>query len=357
MRRKLIVAVLCGGPSNEYAVSLRSAEQIVRTLRSTYRTVRLVLPKDPKRIIGFLDKHLRGVDVAVMSALHGQWGEDGRIQAMLEALGVPYTGSGVLSSGLGMHKLLSYELARLAGLTVPPYIALHGIASVDAVHARIKDTVGYPCVVKPNASGSSIGVSIVRKSNELTIALKKAFSEDETVIVQSFISGHEVTCGVLGNTARTDLPAKGLSSRRRPARFEPPARQEVVSHGRSESGGWQAGLFALPPVLIRTPHGTFFDYHAKYESSKTQELCPAPLDGRTISLIEMIAMKAHALFRCDGLTRSDFILGKDKTLYFLEINTAPGMTAASLCPKEAKALGWSFGEFLEKIIELALLKR
>ena len=317
--KKLRIAVLCGGPSSEYKVSLRSASQIVRALRSIHRARRVLLPKNPARLFPAIQKAVRGADIAIVSALHGEWGEDGRIQAMLESLGIPYTGSGVITSALGMHKYLSYELATWSGLRVPPYFILHGITSTDVVHARITQAFGYPCVVKPNALGSSIGVSIVRSRIQLAKALKAAFALDHAVLLQQFISGAEVTCGVLGNTALTEL-------------------------------------HALPPVLIRTPRGTFFDYAAKYHSPKTKELCPAPLPPKTIARIEAAALQAHALYQADGLTRSDFILARDGTFYFLEINTAPGMTEASLCPKEVRALGWSFAELLQNIIGLALLR-
>jgi D-alanine-D-alanine ligase len=264
-------------------------------------------------------KVARSTNLAVLSALHGEWGEDGRIQAILESLGVPYTGSGVLPSAIGMHKYLSYKLADWAGLRVPAHFILHAPASADVVHARIAQSFGYPCVVKPNGLGSSIGVSVARSRPALARALKAAFALDHAVLVQQFISGAEVTCGVLGNTAQTEL-------------------------------------LALPPVLIRMPRGTFFDYAAKYHSPMTKELCPAPLPPKTIREIEAAAQKAHALYEADGLTRSDFILARNGTLYFLEINTAPGMTEASLCPKEAKALGWSFAELLQNIIGLALVR-
>ena len=317
MSRKLRIAVLCGGPSSEYKVSLRSASQIVRALRGMHNARRVLLSKDPARLFPIIRTQTRNIDIAVLSALHGEWGEDGRIQAMLESLGVPYTGSGVLASALGMHKYLSYRLAEWSGLRVPSYFILHGMTGANAVHVRVAQQFGYPCVVKPNALGSSIGVSIVRSRAKLAKALKAAFTLDHAVLVQQFIAGAEVTCGVLGNTAQTEL-------------------------------------LALPPVLIRTPRGTFFDYRAKYDLPTTKELCPAPLPPKTLATIQSAALKAHALYQADGLTRSDFILARDGTLYFLEINTAPGMTEASLCPKEAKAFGWSFAELLENIIGLAL---
>ncbi|HTY39697.1 MAG TPA: D-alanine--D-alanine ligase [Candidatus Paceibacterota bacterium] len=318
--KKPRIAVLAGGPSSEYEISLRSSAQIERALKAAYPVKRVLLSKEPARLFDTLKKNLKGTDVALLSALHGEWVEDGRLQALLETLRVPYTGSGVLASALGMDKAMSYELAKRFGLLVPPYFVLRRSAEPDVVHARLKEDFGYPCVVKPNALGSSIGVSIVKNRRTLDAALRAAFDYDGTIIVQKFIAGAEVTCGVLGNTARTDL-------------------------------------VALPPILIRPPKGAFFDYHAKYDSPKTKELCPAPLPKKTLANIEAAALLAHALHRTDGLTRSDFILDKKGGLNFLEINTAPGMTEASLCPKEARALGWTFLDLLEKIIGLGLERR
>ncbi len=256
---------------------------------------------------------------AAFVALHGKFGEDGKVQALLDIIGLPYTGSGVLASALGMNKLKTAELLAEAGIAVPQTISLaHGILKKEfmAVEKRVRKEIGYPVVVKPNESGSSVGVSVVREGRELVPALQKAFREDDLVLVQEFIDGRELTCGVIGNQGKK--------------------------------------LEALPPVEI-IAHAKFFDYEAKYNSKATEEICPAPLSPAQEKRIMNLAMEAHKVLGADGLTRTDFILQKNK-FYVLEVNTSPGLTAASLCPKEARAAGMEFGEFLDKLVQLALDK-
>jgi D-alanine-D-alanine ligase len=255
----------------------------------------------------------------VFIALHGTFGEDGRVQALLDLAGIPYTGSGVLASAIGMDKTKTRKLAAGVGVRSPGFLEFHdpAVSSVE-VSAQIVAGFGYPCVVKPNASGSSIGVSIVRESGALPEALQKAFKEDQHIVVEEYIKGTETSCGVLGNTFQTEL-------------------------------------LPLPPVEI-IPDGEFFDYQAKYQSAATQEICPARFGDELNLTIQNLAMRVHEALGCDGLTRSDFIV-KNGVPYFLEINTIPGLTEQSLCPKEARALGMEFGVFLDKIVELALKKK
>ncbi len=320
MRKKNIrvrIAVLCGGPSSERDVSIRSGKNIAQALSGHYHPLLVTLPRE-KHLIPARIERLRGTCDLALIALHGAFGEDGVIQAILKSFDIPYTGSGVLASALGMDKAKTYGVVRAAGIHVPEWRALRRRDSKKTIFAQAR-VIGYPCVVKPNASGSSVGVSIVRHERELPRALIRAFREDHIVLLQKYIVGRELTCGVLGNTGQTKL-------------------------------------LALPPVEIAVAAKTFFDYHAKYFSKATQELCPAPVQKAVTTKITTVSRVVHALLGCDGLTRSDFILDRRGKLYFLEINTIPGMTEASLCPKEAKALGWSFPKFLEKIIQLALLK-
>ncbi len=311
------VAVLAGGPSNERDVSLRSAAQIVKALpKARYAATLIEIPKDGAWPSW---KDLAGFDVAFIG-MHGKFGEDGRPQAFLEIMGVPYTGSGVLASALGMDKARTLETVARHGIHVPEEIVLatppRG-AAARARYARIAaEKIGIPCVVKPNQSGSSIGVTIARTKAALAPAIAKAFREDQNVIVQRYIKGREITCGVMGNSGRTRL-------------------------------------VALPPVEI-VAAGEFFDYRAKYFAKETREICPAPLGGKMTREVQKLAMKAHEALGCDGATRSDFILTPGGRFYFLEINTIPGLTEASLLPKEAAAQGMTFGEFLEAQILLAL---
>lgn len=314
--KKTRIAVLAGGPSSEREVSLKSGAQIASSLNATAYDVRLVeLAKDIPTIASTLEGLRETTDLALI-ALHGTFGEDGGVQTMLDDLHIPYTGSDAAASATGMDKLKTMNIAQENDIRVPDFFVAEDFST--AVQ-QIRTTFGYPCVVKPNASGSSVGVTIVESEQELVEALRRAKNEDGTVIAQRYIAGRELTCGVLGNS---DSPP----------------------------------VTALPPIEIIAGN-KFFDYDAKYSSPETQEICPADIPKEVEKEVQKVSEQIHALLKCDGLTRSDFMLGKDGKLYFLEINTIPGMTEASLCPKEAKALGWSFSEFLDKIVELALRKK
>lgn len=334
--KKLRIALICGGPSNEREVSLKSGTQIARSLEPQKYAVSLIeISKDgkwllsqstekskkPGKAIAIFSKdtsitrsNLRKIDVAFI-ALHGYFGEDGKIQSMLELLKIPYTGSGVMASAIAMNKAKTMDIAALAGIKVPPFVLLN--KSIRIKRELVK-FLGYPLVIKPNESGSSVGITIAHDEKELEQSLRKAFQEGAEVIAQKYVEGRELTCGVMGNTGRTDL-------------------------------------LALPPVEIVT-NNKFFDYEAKYSSGKSEEICPAHVSKNIERAVQNLSKKIHALLGCDGLTRSDFILDKKGNLNFLEINTIPGMTEASLAPKEAKAIGWSFDKFLDKIIELAIQK-
>jgi D-alanine-D-alanine ligase len=323
--KKLRVAVVCGGTSSEREVSLRSGAQVFKQLdRKRFAPVLVDISKNgvwtnKKTGKKFDPFQLKKQADLVFLALHGAFGEDGRIQSLLELIGIPYTGSGVLASALAMDKYKTWQFLRAEGIAMPETRAFTRTDYLQTSQRKafVKKT-HYPCVVKPNASGSSVGVSIARTKSDLERALKTAFKEDSTVLVQKYIKGRELTCGILGNSN---------------ARKEP---------------------MMLPPIEIIS-HATFFDYHAKYASKKTQEICPAPVSRRVTKNIQELARKVHVLVGCDGLTRSDFILS-GKTLYFLEINTLPGMTEQSLCPKEARAAGISLKDFFSMQIDLALKK-
>ncbi|MFA6099802.1 MAG: D-alanine--D-alanine ligase family protein [Patescibacteria group bacterium] len=341
MPPKIRVAIICGGISNEREVSLKSGQQVLLNLdREKYEPQMveiaangqwLLRSADPAKELPTQDEHQLVVrspfeaataqgkpfDVAFL-ALHGKFGEDGRIQALLELVNIPYTGSGVLASALCMDKAKTHNYLASFGIVSPNFLVIRETdRNLDEIQQKIDELVQYPCVVKPNESGSSVGITIVKTKDELSPALAKAFKEDKTVLIQQLIEGREITCGVLGNSDQNDLRA-------------------------------------LPPVEV-IADGEFFDYNAKYSSAKTQEICPAPLDPAMTKQVQDLSLKIHALLDCDGLSRSDFIL-RDNDFYFLEINTLPGLTEQSLCPKEVAAAGMSYTEFLNQLIDLALQK-
>lgn len=324
------VAILCGGLSSEREVSLRSGEEVFKHLdRKRFIPSLVELMKDGACIVrktelannrkqkpfgippyGNLGELKTYADI-VFNVLHGTFGEDGRIQSLLEILDIPYTGSGVLASALAMDKEKTFSFLKKMNIPLPKTTAF----AKGQVTPKKLQTLPVPSVVKPNGSGSSVGVTIVSSRKQLQTAIRTALREDQKVLVQEYVKGTELTCGVLGNA---DDPKS---------------------------------ILALPPVEIIAGKG-FFDYRAKYHSKTTQEICPARIPPILTKKIQSLAKQAHILLGCRGLTRSDFML-KGRTPFFLEINTLPGLTEQSLCPKEARAAGMSITDFLTRQIELA----
>tara|TARA_Y100000310_G_scaffold249785_1_gene255896 strand:+ start:225 stop:1193 length:969 start_codon:yes stop_codon:yes gene_type:complete len=313
-KKKLKIGVLYGGTSNEREISILTGKEIIRCLpRDSYDVFELEITK---RGIWKNKKKKKDIDVSkdlkefdcIFIALHGAFGEDGTLQAILDLAKVPYTGSGVLSSAIGFDKMMTLYMVKGLGIKTPKFMMLDNFDEKDLKNT-VKKLIKYPCVVKPNRSGSSVGISIIKKPSELPPAVKKAKKEDSQILIEEFIDGIELTCGVLGD-------------------------------------------IALPVVEI-IPGEKFFDYHAKYFSKKTQEICPARIKPNITRRVKTQAKKIHDFLRCSGLTRSDFIL-KGNKLYFLEINTLPGLTSISLCPKEAATIGMSFPDFLSEQIMLAI---
>lgn len=301
--KKLNIAVLMGGMSSEHEISLISGQNVLKYLdRKKYRVKPVIISRQGDWSIGgriAVDKALKGVDVA-FNALHGEYGEDGCIQGLLESFGVKYTGSGVLASALGMDKIKSYELFKLYGLNVPKSVTEKDFKK---------------CVVKPSCLGSSVGISIVDNKKDLKMAINKAKERCDTVIIEEYIDGHEMTCGIIDNF-------KGQKH------------------------------FALPVTEIIPPPGRFFDYEVKYDGS-TQEITPARINGSLNKKIQEAAINAHQILGCRGYSRTDFMVRKNK-IYVLEINTLPGLTKESLLPKAAKVAGIEFPDLLDIIIKNAL---
>jgi D-alanine-D-alanine ligase len=246
------------------------------------------------------------LDVVVI-ALHGPWGEDGRIQGLLDILGLPYTGSGVGASSLAMDKVMAKTVLAAHGLDVPRGVA---VRRPDDPLAR---SVPLPAFVKPVAQGSSIGSAIVERPDELEPALADALRYDERALVEERVVGRELTVAVIGNDE----------------------------------------LQALPVVEIITAH-RFFDYGAKYDAGESEEIVPARIPGPVALRAQELALRAHDALGCRGMSRTDFIWTADDRLAVLEVNTIPGMTANSLLPKAALAAGIPFGALLEKLVGWAL---
>jgi D-alanine-D-alanine ligase len=327
------IAVLMGGTSAEREVSLASGLAITAALRErghrvdAIDTARGFVPREQERQLlpegvhsappeavdarlppGALGEipELGEADVAFL-ALHGGIGEDGTLQALLELLGIRYTGTGPLGSGIAMDKDVTKRLLRDAEIpTLPWRVARAPSFSYDP--DTIDDFVGYPCVVKPSRQGSSVGLTVVQEPEQLEAAVREAAKYDSEVMIERYVRGRELTVGILG---------------------EQP----------------------LPPVEIRPKKG-IYDYESKYTAGMTEYLCPAPIEREITAQVQAYALRAFRVLKLRGYGRVDFILAKEQ-LFCLEANTLPGMTATSLLPKGAAAAGVPFPELCDRIIELA----
>ncbi|KIX14540.1 D-alanine--D-alanine ligase family protein [Dethiosulfatarculus sandiegensis] len=308
--RKLNVAVLLGGDSSERSVSIKSGRSVVQALNPKIYRVKVY---DPSVDIPRLMRDAHELDVALIM-LHGKGGEDGRIQGMLDLLGIPYQCAGPLGCAVAMHKPMSKVLFKSAGLPVAPDLLLHKGRPLDIKH--ITSLVPLPVVVKPATEGSSYGVAIVKKKEELLPAINAAFLLDRQVMVEKFLVGREVTAAVMGDQEPEPLP--------------------LIE-------------------IIPSEKYTFFDFSAKYLPGASQEICPAELDEKQTRIIQDMAIRAHQALELEGYSRSDFILTADGP-FILETNTIPGMTETSLLPKAAKAGGYPLPAFLNKLIDLALAR-
>ncbi|MEW5909588.1 MAG: D-alanine--D-alanine ligase [Thermodesulfobacteriota bacterium] len=306
--KRLTVALLSGGISSEREVSLNSGNQVYQALdKDKYRILRY----DPKTDLATLVADASQIDVALI-ILHGPYGEDGTVQGLLDLLGIPYQGSGVLGSALAMNKLAAKQLYEKAGLTTPPYLVITSKTGFKP-DAWLK-TIGIPLVVKPSGAGSSVGISIVRKREDLKKALDEAFLHDDTVILEKYVKGIELTGGVIGNDE----------------------------------------LRALPLIeIIPDPSLEFFNYQAKYTAGASREICPARIDKTLTEKAKECAVRAHRALFCRGYSRTDMILDGE-VLYVLETNTIPGMTATSLLPQAAAVDGIPFPELLDRLIQLGI---
>jgi D-alanine-D-alanine ligase len=327
------VAVLAGGPSAEHEVSLQSGANMIALLRGGGQRVRpAFIDRDNRWTFRGTGEELaapapgapglsleealaelrRSREIACL-ALHGRFGEDGRLQRRLEDLGLPFTGSGSHASAIGMDK----ELSKHAAIKVGARTAPHEVVSAGGATTKLARQVGLPCFVKPVRGGSSVGVSRVREAGELQAAVARAAAEDERgqVLVEAAIEGVEVTCAVLRLAGQ---------------------------------------LRCLPLVAIRPAGETFYDYHAKYVAEDTQLQCPAAVPPGARDEIERVSTALFAALELRGVVRFDFILRPDGTPVFLELNTLPGFTGHSLVPLAARAAGLSPLAVLEACLQDAL---
>lgn len=293
-----LIGVIAGGVSAEREVSLKSGAAVYNALKEKgYRVVFIDAREDVCEQI-----RKAGIEVAFL-VLHGGWGENGAIQGMLEVMGIPYTGSGVLSSSIAMDKVISKKIFQYHGLKVPPYIVVHrdGYKEPD---------FSLPWVVKPAREGSSVGVNIVDNKTEFAQALEIAGRYGGAIIIEKYIKAKEVQVGILGHRV---LGAVEVRSRRR-----------------------------------------FYDYVAKYTQGATEYILPPEIDSTVYRRACDAALLAHLCIGCRGATRIDLLIDSADEVYVLEVNTIPGMTETSLLPKIARQSGYDFITLLEEILKEGL---
>jgi len=318
---KPVVAVLVGGTSPEREISLATGESVLLHFpcdRYEPRRVEILADGrwhrdrgDPVPPIAAGDV-LGGIDL-VFPALHGRFGEDGTVQGFLETVGLPYVGSGVRASAIAMDKARTREVLGVRGFAMPAAVEVHAGAAVP--------DVALPAVVKDPTGGSSLDLAVVRTREALERAATKLLDRPGgRALVEAYVPGEELTCAVLGNAS---------------------------------VGG---DLRAFPPVLIRPLRSEWFDYETKYDPDAVDEICPAPVSPEVSARVVSLATAAHRALRCDGITRTDFIVPEDGEPRFLEINTLPGLTAASISPKAARASGMEFTDLIATLLDLARAK-
>lgn len=337
----LQVNVLMGGPSAEHEISIKSAQGVIANLDKSKYKVRAVFVSRSKEFY-YRDIN-ENIPVAeelaetkfykgpfslsnsqpvwedcsvVFLALHGSFGEDGVIQGVLDSMNLPYTGSGVMASALAMDKILSKFVYMQNGLTVPPY-SIFGRDYPHATVEQISTKHNFPCFVKAPQSGSSRLMGRADSHESLSRILEELTQYSSNILIETAIKGIEFSCGVLEEPDGT--------------------------------------LNALPPIEIR-PKSVYFDFKAKYTNGASEEIVPAPYPEKLLNNIKQVAVTAHRVLGCSGVSRTDMIY-KDDKLYVLETNTLPGLTDNSLLPKAFKAAGGTYPGLLDKLIQSALSKK
>ena len=326
------VALLVGGTSPEREVSKMSGKGVLGALKELQYPTKIIdpayglnQPKEEEKF--FLEKNyseisnrncidainsnlLDGVDV-VFSALHGKWEEDGTIQSLLELRGLKYTGSKVLASALAMDKEMSKVIFRQAGVQTPDWfvVSLVNLEPKKIIN-NIKQELGFPCIIKPNDQGSTVGLKLVKEESDVEEAVNVALQFSNKTLIEKYISGRELTVAVLINEAL--------------------------------------------PVLEIVPKSGLYDYKSKYTSGMSEYIVPAKISDEVAKTAQEQALIAFHSLGCEGYARVDFRLSDESELFCLEVNTLPGMTPLSLVPKAAKAVGISFEELIKRIIAQAL---
>ncbi|HLP72629.1 MAG TPA: D-alanine--D-alanine ligase [Bacteroidales bacterium] len=316
------IAIAAGGDSSEYEISVKSASEVLTALSVKYKAYIIMIRgsnwywEDPKGRLHNIDKNDFTLVIdeqkirfdAVFIAIHGTPGENGLLQGYFDMLRIPYSSCDAFSSALTFNKQACKLFLKEYGIDMAPAVLIRKDEAFDP--AGIASTTGLPCFVKPNDSGSSFGVTKVKKKEELISAIEVAFRESDEVLIESFLDGREVACGVVRTKEKT----------------------------------------LVLPVTEIISKNEFFDYEAKYTPGKSDEVTPANLPCNVSSEIQRLSLRIYELLGCNGIVRVDFIVVGGKP-YFLEINTIPGMTRESIVPKQAAANGMSMEELFGMVID------
>lgn len=312
---KIRIGVLRGGPSPEYEVSLKTGQNILRNLDEKYIPVDIFVSKSGVWHENGFEKNpeniIRKIDLAI-NGMHGSYGEDGTVQKIFELFGVPYTGSNSISSNICMNKSASKNLYKKHGIKTPFSITLPFEKLTKKAIKEIYYSIPMPVVVKPNASGSSVGVYIVHSFPELEEAIVASSMYSGAVIIEEYIRGKEATCGVVDSFRNYDH-------------------------------------YPLIPIEIRHKKD-FFDYDAKYSDNATEEICPGNFTHEEAEKIKNMTIEAHKALGLRHYSRSDFIIHPKRGIFILETNSLPGLTEKSLIPKSLNAIGSNLKEFLNHLI-------
>ncbi|MGN0143424.1 MAG: D-alanine--D-alanine ligase [Clostridium sp.] len=292
------IGVIMGGISSEREISINSGKSIVENInKDKYEVESIVIDKKEDIVT-----KVKGIDFALL-ALHGQFGEDGTVQSVLQTLGIPYSGCGPLSSAMCMDKDVTKSILQAANIRTAPWINL---SKNDSIDYKAINELGYPVVVKPTHGGSSVATFIVKEEKEIEHCVAEAFKWDNEVMIEKFIKGDEITCPVYGDK--------------------------------------------MLPVIAIKPKAEFFDFTSKYQDGGAEEVV-VELEKDLHEEVEKMALATYKALKCEVYSRVDMIVTSDGTPYILEVNTLPGMTKNSLIPKSAAAANISFPELIDMIID------
>jgi len=317
---KIRVGVLRGGPSSEYDVSLKTGSTILANMPEEYEPVDIFISQEGAWHVGGLQKNhydiLKTIDVAV-NALHGAYGEDGTVQKLLGHFNIPYTGSGPFSSALGMNKIMSKDIFNRFGIKTPLHVAARKDENENELLVKINENLLFPIIIKPNNSGSSLGISFVDNIRNIKKALEESFAHSPKVLVEEYIDGKEATCGVIEGFRGEDF-------------------------------------YKLSPMEITTP--LFLDYDSKYTDQDSKYKVRGSFSEEERKQVQDAAASVHQILGLRHYSRSDFILHPKRGLFCLEANTLPELSHRSAFIKSLEAAGGNIKEFLSHLLSKTLGK-